>query len=313
MKKNYLYVFAACLAMIATGAKAQDVSLGVKGGLTIPSIRPGGVKTPLSEDYSSRLAWGAGAFTEIQFTKTFSLTIGLEYSGQGGQKDKIQAVPASPITGQVIAGVKQGATGIFQSMGMSAEQAAAAAEAGANSLLPDDYLYADFESTAKFNYLMLPVQAKFGWNFSPTSPFRAYVSGGLFVSYLLKAERVSKGRSVLYANKQGTTAMDYASGVVGNMAEPAKSVFGAIVSDAQFQALGAEQDFTQTQDITDEIYRFNFGFIANVGISYDITDRHRVFIEGGGNYGFKKIQKSDVNGQNRIGSGIVMVGYSFKL
>lgn len=310
MRKIYSLMSIALL-LVATGVNAQDVSIGVKGGLTIPSIRPGGTKTPLSEGYSSRLAWGGGAFTELQFTETFSLTVGLEYSGQGGQKKGMQALPAGPITGQAIAGIKQGVIANLTPM-MGAEQAAVVA-AGTSTLFPDDYIYADFKSTAKFNYLMLPVQAKFGCNFSPTSPFRAYVSVGLFASYLMKAERVSEGSSRFYTDYKGTLLADYADAVVKNMAEPAKSVFNGILSSSEFKALGAEQNLNNTQDITDQIYRFNYGFIGNVGVSYDFAARHRIFIEGGGNFGLKKIQKDDANGQNRIGAGVVMIGYSYKL
>ena len=297
MKKNYLIIMVLLFAV--SGVRAQEVSIGVKGGLTIPNITPGGTKTPLSEDYKSRLAWGAGAFADIRFTKTFSLQVGLEYSGQGGQKDGMQALPAAA----TIAGIM----GNIGSAGLTEEMVQML-----SGIMPNDkYLYADFKSTAKFNYLMLPVQAKFGWNLSPASPFRFYVSAGVFGSYRLSAKRVSEGVSPFYlkANENyvglGTYlggAIDAIPGVPPGTGDYVKGLFDSNVKT---------KDDTQT--ITDDIKSFNFGVIGAVGFSYRFCDRHKVFIEGGGNYGLVKIQKSAENGQNRIGCGSVMLGYSFTL
>lgn len=294
MKKICLLIGALLYTGIAV--QAQEVSLGVKGGLTIPNITPSGTN-PLSKGYSSRLAWGARPFADFQFTKTFSLQVGLEYSGQGGKKDGMQALPVGPIKQQFMGFLGQANLpfpGVDQIL---------------DGVFPPDYMYAEFESKAKFDYLMLPVQAKFGWNLSPTSPFRVYVSAGLFASYLLKAERVSTGSSPFYVNSTGTTYYSAALAAVSQ----ATQIPEATLEAGGFDALKAFQYQDNTQDITDEIKDFNFGFIGAVGISYQIAPRHKVFIEGGGNYGFIKIQKSDANGQNRIGAGVVMAGYSFTL
>jgi len=296
MKKRSLFTVV-LLSCLCFNIQAQEVSVGIKGGLTIPNITPGGTKTPLSEGYSSRLAWGAGAFADIQFTKTFSLQLGLEYSGQGGKKDGMQAVP----TGSVIDGL----------MG-KIEQAGITLPPGMEEMLPglfpqDKYLYADFKSVAKFNYLMLPVQAKFGWNLSPTSPFRVYVSAGVFGSYLLSAKRESTGVSPFYLAGGSQSISQYAQGVMTGMGvDPAiQGIVTGILDEIKTQ----DNDQTITNDIKD----FNFGVIGAVGLSYRFCGRHQIFIEGGGNYGLVKIQKDKEHGQNRIGSGSVMLGYSFRL
>ena len=296
MKKSYL-LLTAMLLLVATGARAQGFEIGVKGGLTIPNLTAGGNDTPLSEGFSSRLAWGAGVFGEYKFNNRFSLEVGLEYSGQGGQKDGMQALPAGPIqvnfTQQLIG------------YGVPAQQAGALA-----GFLPNDYMYANFDSEVKFDYLMLPVMGKVGWNFTRTSPFRVYVSAGLFASYLMNAERVSKSANGMFADKAGTALAQYVASNPGFSAlDPATQ---GLLQQA-VGGMGAAEIPGFTQDITDEIYRFNFGVIAHVGISYQMCPRHKLFIEGGGNYGFKKIQKDGANGQNRIGAGTVMLGYSFAL
>jgi len=38
----------------------------------------------------------------------------------------------------------------------------------------------------------------------------------------------------------------------------------------------------------------------------------KLFLEGGGNYGFIPIQKDDANGNNNTGAGTVTAGYLFQ-
>ena len=277
----------------ATQINAQTFDVGIKGGLNIPNLRSGSKDTPLSEDYSSLFSWGGGAFVEMHLTKTFSMQAGLEYTRQGGNKDGIQALPAAPIYA-----------------GATAQNAGFAA---LTNFMPSDYLYANFKSEPRFDYIMLPVQAKFGWNFSQTSPFRVYVSAGIFGSYLLKAERVSKGSSQFYVDVRKTSLKDYAItnfGVVLDAMPPMQSamMLGGL------EAFGSSvNNLDGTEKITDDIHRFNFGIIGSVGISCKVAPRHSIFIEGGGNYGLINIQKDDMNGQNRIGAASVMIGYAFSL
>ena len=293
--KKVIIVVSQCVAMIllASGAFAQKVELGVKGGLNIPNLTSGGKDTPVSEDYSSIQSAGGGVFVEFCFTKTFSLQTGLEYSRQGGKKDGVQALPAAPI------------------------YAGAAAENPAfsqmSSFMPNDYLYADFKSEAQFDYLMLPVQAKFGWNFTSTSPFRVYVGAGVFGSYLMSAKRVSTGKSAFYADERRTSLANYASTTHG-------AIINAMPEIQQQMLLGgitafgnSVNDLNRTQTITDDIRRGNFGLIGSIGISWKISDRHKIFLEGGGNYGLAQVQKDEINGQNRIGAASVMLGYSLAL
>jgi len=272
---------------------AQTFDVGIKGGLNIPNLRPGGKDTPLSDDYSSLFSMGGGAFVEMHLTKTFSLQAGLDYSRQGGKKNGVQALPAAPIYA-----------------GATAQNAGFAA---LTNFMPADYLYANFKSEPSFNYLMLPVQAKVGWNFSKTSPFRVYVSAGIFGSYLLNAERVSKGSSQFYADDKKTSLKDYATANFGAAMDAMPPMQSAMILGG-IEAFGSSiNDLNGTENVTNDIYRFNFGIIGSVGISCKVAPRHSIFIEGGGNYGLINIQKDDANGQNRIGAASVMIGYSYSL
>lgn len=290
MKKTVV-TLALVIGLGAIQIHAQTFDVGIKGGLNVPNLSSGSKGTPLSDDYTSILSWCSGVFVEMHLTKTFSMQSGLEFTRQGGKKDGVQAVPAAPIYEGAIA-----ENALFATL---------------TDYLPAEYLYADFKSRPHFDYLMLPVQAKLGWNFSETSPFRVYVSAGIFGSYLLKAERISKGNSQFFADESKTSLRDFATTNFGAMLDampPLQSgfilagmdIFGSYVTD-----------LNGTENITDDIHRFNFGVIGSVGISCKLAQHHSIFIEGGGNYGLINMQKNDEHGQNRIGAGTLMLGYGF--
>lgn len=71
-------------------------------------------------------------------------------------------------------------------------------------------------------------------------------------------------------------------------------------------------DLGSTEVITRDLNPVNAGIQGDVGLSYR-HDRHRIFIEIGGNYGFIKMQKDKANGSNRIGAATVMLGYAIQL
>ena len=93
MKKSVIN--AAAIVLTTCVLHAQNVNFGVRGGLNVPNLMAGGNDTPLSEGYSSRLAPGFGIFTELQLNPTFSFRFGVEYSGMGGKKDGMQAMPTA--------------------------------------------------------------------------------------------------------------------------------------------------------------------------------------------------------------------------
>lgn len=71
-------------------------------------------------------------------------------------------------------------------------------------------------------------------------------------------------------------------------------------------------DLGSTRVITNDLNPVNAGIQGDVGLSYR-HERHRIFIEIGGNYGFIKMQKDKANGSNRIGAATVMLGYAIQL
>lgn len=234
---------------------AQSFTLGARSGISIPNLSASGSETnPLNQGYSSRIGPDAAIFGEYHFSSSFSLQAMLEYSSQGGKKDGLQAFPTPPPL-----------AGMFPP-----------GEA-------PQYLYANFKSEAKLDYLLVPILAKYNWKLGSNSPWRFYADAGPFAGFLLSAHQVTSGTSMIYADPHGMQP-------VSPSAEP----------------------FDANNDIKDQLNTFNFGVSGNVGFAYHFS-KSNIFIEGGGNYGFLNIQKGTANGKNHTGAGTVALGYGYTI
>lgn len=263
--KKILVIVGLLLTICAIQAQTK-VYIGARGGLNIPKLTASG-DNPMSKGYSSRLAGNGGIFAEFRFTELFSLQPMIEYTQQGGLRKGMQAIPAAMMPGDV-------------------QQVPA--------MVGEEYLYADFKSETTFDYIMVPILAKFGRNLN-NMPVRLYIDAGPFVSFLLDAKQITSGTSLLYVDPAGDMTMDYLLGsLTGTSAQ-------------------GPQSMKAKRTITDDVYRVNYGLSANIGVSYEIIPRHNILLEVGGNYSFRKLQKDSENGENRIGAATVVVGYAYKL
>jgi hypothetical protein len=259
--------------------------------MNLPNIMAGGKNTPVSEGYKSRTAVGWGVFTELQINPTVSLRLGVEYSGMGGKKDGMQAMPTMRLVTEM---------GNSIGMGITDQQLEALGYL-AGSMPP--YYYANINNTAKFDYVMIPLMAQFGWNLGQ-SPWRVYVNAGPFASFLLSGKQVSDGSSKLYSDASGTTTLwdVFPQEAKYYVASEFPTIETTLNDPATFG----------TTNITGELKSTNFGVTGNVGIRYQCK-RNYFFLELGGNYGFVTVQDDDPNGSNRIGAASVMVGSAFSL
>jgi hypothetical protein len=247
------------LLTVMTTAEAQW-DIGVRGGISIPNLSAGGSQqNPLNTGYSSRQGPDFGVLGEYHFTNLFSLEVGAEYSSQGGKKNGFQAFTTPP----------QLAT-YYEMQNMPAPP----------------YLYANYKSEAKLNYLMIPVLAKVGWDLGHQSPFRFYLAAGPFLGILLSAKQVTSGNRMVYQDAAGQEPLPN-----GNLS------------------------FDQTTDLKSEIHEVNFGIDGHIGLAYALgTEKiQHIFVEAGGNYGFLNIQKGAANGKNNAGAGVATLGYSHAL
>lgn len=239
------------LILLCGNLYAQDITIGAKGGFGIPNLTAGGTQNPVNAGYSSRFGPDFGIFGEYHFSKSISMTLEIEYSSQGGQKNK------------------------YQAYSVSADMEAA---------IGSPYLYANFKSEAKMNYLLLPLMARYTWNPGEMSNTKYYAAVGPFVGFLLNAHQVTSGSSIIYLDAAQTMPLT---------TNP--------------------QSFDATTNIKSDLYTFNMGVQGYFGISHTIAEGHALFLELGGNYGFLSIQKLKVNGKNYTGAAVLSIGYAYSL
>jgi hypothetical protein len=288
MKKIRLLV--AGLFLFSLCGYSQTVSLGIRGGLSIPNIVAGG-DNPLSKGYSSRIAEDGGIFAELGINNYVAFRLGIEYSGQGGKRNGIQAMPAEQIMSGITAGMGGGnMPGMDAILGQIA------------SGMPE-LIYADVKNTADFDYLMVPLSVQIGTN--NNNRWRVYANAGPFVSFLLHGKQTTKGQSKMYADAgRSKTLWDNIP------AEMQPVIEGSVPQLAHVLQNGT--DFGSTEVITRDLNPVNAGVQGDIGLSYR-HDRHKVFLEIGGNYGFVKMQKNKSNSSNNIGAATVMFGYAIRL
>ena len=248
-----LYISCCILLVLAVSeAGGQSFTVGVKGGISIPNLTSGGASNPLNSGYESGLGPDAALFGEYHVSNLFSVEMSLEYSTQGGNKNGKQALPVpSWVASQFPPGTAP------------------------------QYLWANFDASAQFNYLLIPVLGKFGFDIGTSGAWRFYADAGPFVGFLLSAKTITKGTSNVYADEAQTQPL-----------------------------LFAPASFDTTADIKSEINNTNYGVAANIGITYRFGS-NQLFLEGGGNYGFKVLQKNKEDGQNHAGAVVVRIGYAF--
>ena len=274
--------------LVCTFASAQDVKFGIRAGLNLPNITAGGTNTPVSEGYSSRLAGGGGLFTEVGLAKNWAIRFGVEYSGQGGKKDGMQAMPSRRLI-----------TGMANEMGMSVDAQTMAILTQTAAELPT-YYYADIDNTTKFDYVMIPILAQYTWNLG-SSPWSLYVNAGPFVSFLVSGKQVSEGTSYMYTDASGQKK-------IWDDIDPALQLQLQTALPALAETLENPYTFGEN-NITGEMKSTNFGITGNIGVRYQ-CGRNFFFLEAGGNYGLITVQQDSQNGTNRLGAGSLMLGYA---
>jgi hypothetical protein len=239
------------LCLLSHQGFTQQISAGIKGGVSIPNLTTQS-SNPLNTGYKSSLGPDVAIFGEYSISQLFSVEVDVEYSFQGGKKEGQQAIPVTPDIAALF--------------------------------YPNPapkYLWADFDAEAKLNYLMVPVLAKFGFDFGGRDAFRVYIDAGPFAAFLLSAKTTTKGSSNVYADQAETMPL--------------------LLGDVSWDSV---------ENIKSDLHSFNWGIAANVGLMYRFGP-HNIFIEGGGNYGFVNIQKDPANGQNHTGAAVVRIGYAY--
>lgn len=236
---------------VKTG-QAQSWQFGIKGGLSLPNLTAAGGVSDVSQGYATISGPDFALFADYKFSEKFSLETDLEWSTQGGQKSGLQTIPAIPDLAQFFPPGTQ-------------------------------FLYADFTSTVRLQYLMLPVMLKYTMDLGSSGRWRLYVDGGVFGALLMTANASASGTSKVYLDQEQT-----------------KPLGSALV------------DFDSTGNIKNQLHQGNFGIEGNLGLQYQFNSM-AVFAEAGGNYGFVDLQKNSQSGINRTGALLFRIGWLFAL
>lgn len=279
-----------CFLGVVTASAQQNkkMLIGLKAGLNVPELTTASDNV-LSDGWSSKLGAIYGLTFEYRFNKRWSLVSGLEYTEMGGKKDGLQALPSQRLESDINAGAIAAAAAVLE------------IPAAALSVDPwtNKYTYADFKNKSEFNYLQIPVMARFSLPFG-SGCFRFVLHAGGYAAFMLDAKNINTGSSRLYtdADKKPLTLNMKITTPEGVTSNP--YLFDTAVP------------LTSTRNIYDDTRHFNWGVIGGAGVGMRLW-KGELMLQAGGQYGFVKIQKSDENGQNRIGAGSFTLGYAIAL
>lgn len=153
-----------------------------------------------------------------------------------------------------------------------------------------DYVFSDYNNVSRINYLQIPVMAKFNFPLNQNQRLKFFVQAGPFISFLVGAKQLVKTADLkVYQDKAGQQQIP---------PEAVAAFFGTKL-DTAINAKG-------------ELHKTNVGVQGAIGLSYNFGPG-KLFIEGGGNYGFIDMQKGAEHGKNRIGAATVALGYALSI
>ncbi len=286
-------------------AAAQGVIVGGRVGVTQASLAAVKSGDPVTEGFSGKMGWGAGGFVELPISKTFSLQAGLQYDLFTAERTGYQALPGAQV--KSMSGMNQS---ISDGLAKNNNQNDIPLVPLAMQTMPDP-LWVDVDNRLEFNYLTLPVMAKFGWDLGAGSPLRLSVGAGVYASYLMVVGQITKGSSKVYAGYDRQSFSNFwANDYHPEFNQATANGIARIYEVAD--GLNAV-DFTDSRSVTKDYNTLDFGLAANVGVNYRF-DRNAVFIEAGYRYGLTSLQKnSGTMGESRLSALSVMAGYSFQL
>jgi hypothetical protein len=247
MKKITLVSVLMFFGLILTSSNVlAQFNFGVKAGYCMPNLSGG--NNEVSQDYKTRPTFNIGIIGSYDLNENESIQVELNYASQGGKKDGLQAI-INPYQSQQ---------------------------------LPNPYIYADFKNEVIFNYLELPILAKYTFMFSEND-FNVYVDLGPYIGCLLNAKTKAKGTSNFYADKTGTLFLPI-----------------------------PPHTFNYDTNITNQIHKFNCGLAGGVGFEKSFGNGV-LFLDFRGTYGLFNIQKYDVAGKNHTSAATIWLGYALKL
>jgi hypothetical protein len=245
-----------CFVLLSTATFAQVTKYGIRAGVGIPNLKSTDDNI-YSMDYKSVPGFDGSFFGDFGITEHFSIKAELGFSRKGGERNGMQPIPPAFLE---------------------------SAPPGSINLPPGLVPYAEFDNTAVFNYIEIPVLAKYEWDLGST--WGVYVNGGLYVDFIINPEQVTSGDSYIYAD-------------LGN----------GLVPVTQY-----EFPMTATTDIGADLANMDFGGMFGVGVTYAINDSSEILFDMRGSYGFIPLQNDvDTYGSVHMGNMTFALGYAYTI
>jgi len=265
----YIFLWAFIFPVVAMAqpeqnkARSEHFFVGIKGGLSIPTLQSGESSNDWNKDYASRLGPYFGGLVELPLSRHFSFQAELVYAAEGGKRNNIQpmAIPEEYLA-------------IFQKA-FKTDQ---------------DYLFANLNSVSRINYIQMPLMLKYHYPIAANGKLQVFAQAGLCPGYMVQSKQIVKSENLrVYFDGEGKAEIPESL---------VHSSFGSSIDTVI--------------DARNDLHSWNIGIQGAIGFSYQIGCG-KIFIEGGGNYGFVPVQKTDDHGKNNIGAGTVLLGYAMQL
>lgn len=253
-----------CFVLAMTTNYAQTNKYGIRAGVGIPSIKSIDDNV-YSKDYETVPGFDGSFFADFGITENFSLKAELGYSRKGGERNGTQPIPP----------------------------------AGLGPLEPlaqGNPVWATFDNTAVFNYIEIPILAKYEWNLDDS--WGVYVNGGFYVDFIINPEQVtnSNGAVPLYWDEAQTIPIQV----------PYDTGGGIIMVDLP------PVDLTATTDISNDLANMDFGAMFGVGLTKSISENSELLLDIRGSYGFIPLQNNtDLYGSVHMGNVTFALGYAY--
>lgn len=163
--KKYLLASLFVAGCASSAIAQKPLYIGVKGGLSIPSLRAGQSENDWNKNYVSRRGPYFGAFAEIQINRFFSFQPEIAYAAEGGKRNGIQPM-----------GIPTQYLALFQ---------------GAFNT-DNTYIFAGLNTTSRVNYLQVPLLLKFTYPVTSNGKVKIFAQAGPYLGYLVAAKQIVK-------------------------------------------------------------------------------------------------------------------------
>ena len=265
--KNLYKLLVVCLALVSTTNYAQKTKYGVRTGVSIPSLNSKD-NNIYSKDYLSVTGFDFSVFGDFGITENFSIKAELGYVRKGGERNGMQPIPPTTIP-----------------------------PALGSLLPPGTAIWAEFDNKAVFNYIEIPVLAKYEWHLG--SIWGIYVNAGPYIDFMINPKQVTSSENNLpiYLDENETPLM--------------------VPYPPDYQTLGpafAPNGFTAETDISKDLATVDFGAMLGVGASVAISDNSEILFDIRGAYGFIPMQNDvDTYGSVHMGNVSFALGYAYTI